>query len=60
MPLRHAVRALWTRPQLSLVGVALLSLGIGANTTLFALADAVMFRPFAFTDQDRLVIGGGV
>ena len=60
MPLRQAVRALWTRPQLSLVAVALLALGIGANTTLFALADAVMFRPFPFADQDRLVIGGGV
>ena len=40
MPLRHAVRALCTRPQPSLVAVALLALGIGANTTLFALADA--------------------
>ena len=60
LPLRQAVRALWTRPQLSLVAVALLALGIGANTTLFALADAVMFRPFAFSDQDRLIIGGGV
>ena len=58
--LRHAVRAVRTRPQLSLVAVALLALGIGANTTLFALADAVMFRPFPFADQDRLVIGGGV
>jgi hypothetical protein len=60
MPLRQAVRAFWTRPQLSLVAVALLALGIGANTTLFALADAVMFRPFPFAEQDRLVIGGGV
>jgi len=48
MPLRQALRAIWTRPQLSLVAVALLALGIGANTTLFALADAVMFRPFPF------------
>jgi putative ABC transport system permease protein len=60
MPLRQALRALWTRPQVSLVAVALLALGIGANTTLFALADAVMFRPFPFAEQDRLVIGGGV
>jgi len=60
MPLRQALRALWARPQLSLVAIALLALGIGANTTLFALADAVMFQPFPFADQDRLVIGGGV
>ena len=60
MLLRQALRAIWARPQLSLVAVALLALGIGANTTLFALADAVMFRPFPFAEQDRLVIGGGV
>ena len=60
MSLRQAVRAIWARPQLSLVAVALLALGIGANTTLFALADAVLFRPFPFAEQDRLVIGGGV
>jgi hypothetical protein len=60
MSVRQALRAIWTRPQLSLVAVALLALGIGANTTLFALADAVMFRPFPFAEQDRLVIGGGV
>ena len=59
-PLRHAVRALLRRPQLSLVAVSLLALGIGANTTLFAVADAVMFRPFPFAGQGRLVIGGGV
>src|SRR5262245_19913758 len=58
--LRQAIRALWRRPQLSLIAIPLLALGIGANTTLFALADAVMFRPFPFADQDRLVIGGGV
>ncbi len=58
--IRQAIRALWRRPQLSLVAVALLALGVGANTALFALADAVMFRPFPFVDQGRLVIGGGV
>src|SRR4029079_1611190 len=60
MPLRQAVRALSTRRRVSLVAIALLALGIGANTTLFALADAVMFRPFPFIEQERLVIGGGV
>ncbi len=58
MALRQAIRAVWTRPHLSLVAVALLALGMGANTTLFALADAVMFRRFPFADQDRLLTGG--
>jgi putative ABC transport system permease protein len=40
-----------------MTAVLLLALGIGANIVLFSLADAVMFRPFPFADQNRLVIG---
>ena len=36
----------------------LLGLSITAATTLFSIADAVLFRPFPFTDQERLVIAG--
>jgi predicted permease len=56
--LRSAIRSLVARPQPSLVAIALLAFGIGANVVLFAVADAVMFRPFPFADPDRLVIGG--
>jgi putative ABC transport system permease protein len=54
------VRSLLSRPHATAIAIVLLALGIGANTTLFALADAVMFRPFPFADQDRLVIAGGL
>src|SRR5207244_4408394 len=54
--LRPAARTLAGSPRTTLVSVLLLALGLGANTVLFALGDAVMFRPFPFTDQDRLVI----
>ena len=38
--------------------VLTLAVGVGANATLFSLADSVMFRPFPFPEQERLVIGG--
>jgi predicted permease len=43
--LRHAVRALAKRPRFLLAVVAPLALGIGANTAIFAIVDAVLFRP---------------
>jgi putative ABC transport system permease protein len=55
--LRSAFRTLLQRQPFTCVSVLLLALGVGATTVLFALADAVMFRPFPFADQDRLVIG---
>lgn len=56
--LRSAWHSLATRPQLAVTAIALLALGIGVNVVLFALTDAVLFRPFPFTDPDRLVVGG--
>src|SRR6266496_6850268 len=56
--LRLASRSLWKTPAFTAVVVLILGLGIGANATLFSIADAVLFRPFPFTDQQRLVIGG--
>jgi predicted permease len=56
--LRLAARSLWKTPAFTAVVVLILGLGIGANATLFSIADAVLFHPFPFTDQQRLVIGG--
>src|SRR3989442_1571936 len=56
--LRFAARSLWKTPAFTGVVVLILGLGIGANATLFSIADAVLFRPFPFEDQQRLVIGG--
>jgi putative ABC transport system permease protein len=55
--LRLACRTLRQRPQFTCVSMLLLAFGVGAATVLFALADAVLFRPFPFADQDRLVVG---
>jgi predicted permease len=56
--LRLAARSLWKTPGFTCVVILILGVGIGANATLFSIADAVLFRPFPFVDQNRLVIGG--
>jgi putative ABC transport system permease protein len=53
--LRHALRGLVKRPGFSAAVVLTLSLGIGVNTTIFSLVDALLFRPLAIEEIDRVV-----
>ncbi len=53
--LRVALRSLLQRPLLSGIAVLTLALGIGANATIFSLADGVAFRPLPVRDPSRLV-----
>ncbi len=52
---RYALRTLRRTPGFSILAVLVLSLGIGANTAVFSVVDAVLFKPLAFTDPDRIV-----
>src|SRR6187401_1030701 len=52
---RFAIRQLRRAPGFTLVAALTLALGIGANSAIFALADATLLRPFPFADGDRLV-----
>jgi macrolide transport system ATP-binding/permease protein len=52
---RFALRWLRKSPAFALVAVASLAIGIGFNTALFAMVDAVLFRPLPVADPDRLV-----
>jgi len=53
---RFAIRQLRSAPGFTLVAAITLALGIGANSAIFALADATLIRPLPFPDADRLVM----
>src|SRR5262245_27697234 len=57
--LRYGVRMLWKNPGFTLIAMLTLSLGIGANTAIFSLTNALVLRPFDFPDLDRLVMVSG-
>ena len=53
---RFAMRTLGRNPGFALVAIAVLALGIGANTAIFSAVNASFFRPLPFGDADRLVM----
>ncbi|HUB51434.1 MAG TPA: ABC transporter permease [Terracidiphilus sp.] len=53
---RIALRQLRRSPGYALTAVFTLALGIGAVTAMFSVVNAVLLKPFAFKDQDRVVV----
>src|SRR5262252_8667861 len=54
--LRYAIRVLAARPAFSLVAILTLALGIGANTAIFTVVDAVLLRPLPYRDPSGLML----
>src|SRR3954452_13692725 len=54
--MRYAIRSLLKAREFTIVSVAIVAIGIGANTAVFSIVEAALLRPLPFADSGRLYV----
>ena len=54
--IRQSLRSLGNTPGFAIAAVGILALGIAANTAVFSVADAVLFRPLPYEHPEQLMV----